>query len=105
MLKLAFEAIIMQLQLLVALFFSFLAHCEPQEANNEAAHEEAQLPLPPGWSVGYTMRGRHYYIDHNVRILTEYFSICILLWFFTWNQNTIFFFFLDKNNSLVSSSG
>merc|ERR1719323_1447353 len=34
--------------------------CEPQEANNEAAHEEAKLPLPPGWSVGYTMRGRHY---------------------------------------------
>ena len=82
MLKLAFEAI-MQLQLLIALFFSFLAQCEPQEANNEAAHEEAQLPLPPGWSVGYTMRGRHYYIDHNVRILTEYFSIFILLWFFT----------------------
>ena len=52
------------------IIFLFLAQCEPQEANNEAAHEEAQLPLPPGWSVGYTLRGRHYYIDHNVRIST-----------------------------------
>ena len=96
----------MQLQLLVALFFSFLAHCEPQEANNEAAHEEAQLPLPPGWSVGYTMRGRHYYIDHNVRILTDYFSICIIITsiFYVKSKYDIFSF-LDKNNSLVSSSG
>ena len=80
--KLAFEAVA-QLQLLIALFFSYLAQCEPQEANNEAAHEEAQLPLPPGWSVGYTMRGRHYYIDHNVRISTKYFFIGIIFYFFT----------------------
>ena len=39
---------------------------QPQEVNNEAAHEEA-LPLPPGWSVGYTLRGRQYYIDHNTK--------------------------------------
>lgn len=23
--------------------------------------------LPPGWSTGYTMRGRKYYIDHNTQ--------------------------------------
>ena len=39
---------------------------QPQEVNNEAVHEEA-LPLPPGWSVGFTMRGRQYYIDHNTK--------------------------------------
>ena len=87
LLKLVFVAAITKLQiyaLLIALFFPFLAQCEPQEANNEAAHEEAQLPLPPGWSVGYTMRGRHYYIDHNVRISAKYFFIGInIVSFFT----------------------
>ncbi|KAG4079922.1 hypothetical protein HA402_006234 [Bradysia odoriphaga] len=27
--------------------------------------EELELPLPPGWSVDYTLRGRKYYIDHS----------------------------------------
>ncbi|XP_015903551.1 scaffold protein salvador [Parasteatoda tepidariorum] len=26
-----------------------------------------ELPLPPGWSVDYTMRGRKYYVDHNTK--------------------------------------
>jgi len=26
-----------------------------------------ELPLPPGWSVDYTLRGRKYYIDHNTQ--------------------------------------
>jgi len=25
------------------------------------------LPLPPGWSVDYTLRGRRYYVDHNTQ--------------------------------------
>jgi scaffold protein salvador len=29
--------------------------------------EAEELPLPPGWSVDYTMRGRKYYIDHNTK--------------------------------------
>lgn len=29
--------------------------------------EEPGLPLPPGWSVGWTMRGRKYFIDHNTK--------------------------------------
>lgn len=29
--------------------------------------QEEELPLPPGWSVDYTMRGRKYYIDHNTK--------------------------------------
>lgn len=35
------------------------------DSNNSAAEEE--LPLPPGWSVDYTLRGRKYYIDHNTK--------------------------------------
>lgn len=26
-----------------------------------------ELPLPPGWSVDFTMRGRKYYVDHNTK--------------------------------------
>jgi len=26
-----------------------------------------ELPLPPGWSVDLTLRGRKYYIDHNTK--------------------------------------
>lgn len=29
--------------------------------------DSQELPLPPGWSVGWTMRGRKYYIDHNTK--------------------------------------
>lgn len=25
------------------------------------------LPLPPGWSIDFTLRGRKYYIDHNTK--------------------------------------
>lgn len=28
---------------------------------------EEEHPLPPGWSVDYTLRGRKYYIDHNTK--------------------------------------
>ncbi|XP_058839903.1 protein salvador homolog 1-like isoform X1 [Topomyia yanbarensis] len=35
------------------------------ESSNSAVEEE--LPLPPGWSVDYTLRGRKYYIDHNTK--------------------------------------
>lgn len=26
-----------------------------------------ELPLPPGWSVDLTLRGRKYFIDHNTK--------------------------------------
>ncbi|XP_065168737.1 protein salvador homolog 1 [Atheta coriaria] len=26
-----------------------------------------ELPLPPGWSVDYTLKGRKYYVDHNTK--------------------------------------
>lgn len=28
---------------------------------------DQELPLPPGWSVDFTLRGRKYYIDHNTK--------------------------------------
>ncbi|CAH0551743.1 unnamed protein product [Brassicogethes aeneus] len=36
-----------------------------RDENSQEPSEE--LPLPPGWSVDYTMRGRKYYIDHNTK--------------------------------------
>uniref|UniRef100_T1JJ13 Protein salvador homolog 1 n=1 Tax=Strigamia maritima TaxID=126957 RepID=T1JJ13_STRMM len=32
-----------------------------------SAENEKDLPLPPGWLVDYTLRGRKYYIDHNTK--------------------------------------
>lgn len=34
---------------------------------SQCVDEELELPLPPGWSVDYTLRGRKYYIDHNAK--------------------------------------
>ena len=28
---------------------------------------QGEGPLPPGWTVGWTERGRKYFIDHNTR--------------------------------------
>lgn len=39
-------------------------HSERSSSRNELQEE---LPLPPGWSVDYTLRGRKYYIDHNTK--------------------------------------
>lgn len=36
---------------------------QPQPSN--VVDEE--MPLPPGWSVDHTLRGRKYYIDHNAK--------------------------------------
>ncbi|XP_053692616.1 scaffold protein salvador [Sabethes cyaneus] len=41
-------------------------HQQAAAENNSSAAEE-ELPLPPGWSVDYTLRGRKYYIDHNTK--------------------------------------
>ncbi|XP_075700140.1 protein salvador homolog 1 isoform X2 [Rhinoderma darwinii] len=32
---------------------------------NLTSHSSEDMPLPGGWSVDWTMRGRKYYIDHN----------------------------------------
>lgn len=35
--------------------------------NHTSQDVEKELPLPPGWTVDYTLRGRKYYIDHNTK--------------------------------------
>ncbi|XP_034941025.1 scaffold protein salvador [Chelonus insularis] len=40
------------------------AHSERSSSRNE---QSTELPLPPGWSVDFTLRGRKYYIDHNTK--------------------------------------
>ncbi|KAJ8979746.1 hypothetical protein NQ317_004733 [Molorchus minor] len=42
-----------------------LRHSLRRPENTQEQSEE--LPLPPGWSVDYTLRGRKYYIDHNTK--------------------------------------
>jgi len=37
----------------------------PRQPLSPQPPPEDSLPLPPGWSVGWTMRGRKYFIDHN----------------------------------------
>ncbi|CAH1980864.1 unnamed protein product [Acanthoscelides obtectus] len=43
-----------------------LRHGQRRPDNTQAEQSE-ELPLPPGWSVDYTLRGRKYYIDHNTK--------------------------------------
>lgn len=31
------------------------------------ASNSEEMPLPPGWSVDFTLRGRKYYVDHNTK--------------------------------------
>lgn len=38
-----------------------------QQHNSNPTLQEEELPLPPGWTVDYTLRGRKYYIDHNAK--------------------------------------
>uniref|UniRef100_T1INJ9 Uncharacterized protein n=1 Tax=Strigamia maritima TaxID=126957 RepID=T1INJ9_STRMM len=43
------------------------SHYAQRERMYPTADSEEELPLPPGWSVDYTLRGRKYYIDHNTK--------------------------------------
>ncbi|KAJ1523364.1 hypothetical protein ONE63_001232 [Megalurothrips usitatus] len=42
-------------------------HRVPSDAANVGEGGTEELPLPPGWSVDFTLRGRKYYIDHNTK--------------------------------------
>ncbi|XP_011684703.1 PREDICTED: protein salvador homolog 1 isoform X2 [Wasmannia auropunctata] len=37
------------------------------ERSSSRNEQQDELPLPPGWSVDFTLRGRKYYIDHNTK--------------------------------------
>ncbi|XP_061173985.1 uncharacterized protein LOC133183068 isoform X1 [Saccostrea echinata] len=36
-------------------------------ASSSSAYAGDEFPLPPGWSLDWTVRGRKYYIDHNTQ--------------------------------------
>jgi len=45
-----------------------LQHGQPgQRLPGGGQAEPQELSLPPGWSVGWTLRGRKYFIDHNTK--------------------------------------
>lgn len=41
--------------------------CQNIETPDTGQGQSEELPLPLGWSVDYTLRGRKYYIDHNTK--------------------------------------
>ena len=53
--------------------YSYQQQVPPQVSRHVAPPpphgDTSELPLPPGWSVGWTMRGRKYYIDHNTKVI------------------------------------
>lgn len=45
-----------------------LGHGRHSQHNITDDHPDSgELPLPPGWTVDFTLRGRKYYIDHNTK--------------------------------------
>lgn len=46
----------------------YQSHDADENLNQDVNLDQGEeMPLPPGWSVDYTMRGRKYYIDHNTK--------------------------------------
>ncbi|KAL3287124.1 hypothetical protein HHI36_001605 [Cryptolaemus montrouzieri] len=46
---------------------SLAPHAHNVTTNESTQNQSEELPLPPGWSIDYTLRGRKYYIDHNTK--------------------------------------
>lgn len=44
---------------------SDILYLDVLSASSSAYNDE--FPLPPGWSLDWTVRGRKYYIDHNTQ--------------------------------------
>ncbi|RLU16451.1 hypothetical protein DMN91_010519 [Ooceraea biroi] len=43
------------------------SRCHSERSSSRCEQQQEELPLPPGWSVDFTLRGRKYYIDHNTK--------------------------------------
>ncbi|KAM0730261.1 Protein salvador-like protein 1 [Formica fusca] len=43
------------------------SRCHSERSSSRSEQQQEELPLPPGWSVDFTLRGRKYYIDHNTK--------------------------------------
>lgn len=57
---------VLSVQLIIAFpFLLGIGRVAATSLGNLTNHSSEDLPLPPGWSVDWTIRGRKYYIDHN----------------------------------------
>lgn len=43
------------------------SRCLSERSSSRSEQQQEELPLPPGWSIDFTLRGRKYYIDHNTK--------------------------------------
>ena len=43
------------------------ANTTNNSCGNDSRESSEEMPLPPGWSIDFTLRGRKYYIDHNTQ--------------------------------------
>ncbi|XP_029177812.1 scaffold protein salvador-like isoform X1 [Nylanderia fulva] len=43
------------------------SRCHSERSSSRSEQQQEELPLPPGWSIDFTLRGRKYYIDHNTK--------------------------------------
>ena len=43
------------------------SHTVSERSSSRNEQQSEELPLPLGWSVYFTLRGRKYYVDHNTR--------------------------------------
>ena len=50
---------------LKSLYSSGIGRIQAKSLGNLSSLTETDLPLPAGWTVDWTIRGRKYYIDHN----------------------------------------
>ncbi|PVD32297.1 hypothetical protein C0Q70_07730 [Pomacea canaliculata] len=51
----------------LTLFNGVAGDAEANSLTTAGGYTSDELPLPPGWSVDWTMGGRKYYIDHNTQ--------------------------------------
>jgi len=51
----------------VSIFGWSYSRCYSERSSSRNEQQQDELPLPPGWSVDFTLRGRKYYIDHNTK--------------------------------------
>lgn len=51
----------------ILIFGYSYSRCYSERSNSRSEQQQDELPLPPGWSVDFTLRGRKYYIDHNTK--------------------------------------
>lgn len=72
---------------------------QQQQTEHATQMQEEELPLPPGWSVDYTLRGR------KVSLLAAHFEYIFHLVFFFFFFKTVLHRSHGENDALVASTG